>query len=340
MSVGVGFSVGDLVTSLKIIKDSVEAIKDTKGASGDYANLVTEIACLQDAIGAIDAQLLRNGSEKQQAAMDRAIGACQSCIEDFCESISKYQPHLQPKAKGLISTYRKIKWALCKKEDVALFRSKLERHTSSINMLLLTFQAQENRCANDGATSLVVKTPDDKLSSETLGMLQNLSIEQRQCFELLIQQNRELMRSVQDLNRMLQMQISIPPQVLLQQPVILLDAFGKIAPFHLEFIDSLEAFLAVLKIRFRQAGVEQAGLAKIDRREFAIQDTRRKRALDLNKPWSYVFQPGQETDMSMVFHRFACPPSTCPGCSRNNGGEDEQTQWYASFNMFHPLPDQ
>ncbi len=41
--------------------------------------------------------------------------------------------------------------------------------------------------------------------------------------------------------------MTIPQQVLLQQPVILLDAFGKIAPLHLDFIDSLDCFTAVLK---------------------------------------------------------------------------------------------
>lgn len=327
MSVGFGFSVGDLVTSLKVIKDSIEAVKDTKGASADYAALVAEITSLQDAFGAIgDIQLHQKGTEKQQVAVDRAIGACETCIEDFFLSISKYQSHLHPQAKGLTSTYRKIKWALCKKEDVALFRTKLERHTSSINMLLITFQTQKKPCSSN-QTSLAVRTHDKEQSHETLELLQNLSIEHRQLFEVLMRQNQELMKNIQDLNRMLQMQISIPPQVLLQQPVILLDAFGKIAPFHLEFIDSLESFSAVFKIRFRQAGVKQAGLSKIDKREFAIQETRRKRILDLTQPWPSLFQPGQEVDMSMVFHRFSCPPSTCPGCSKNNDGADEQTQW-------------
>ena len=316
------------MTSLKIIKDSIEAVKDTKGAAADYAALATEIASLQDAFGAIeDIQSCHKGTEKQQAAIDRAIGACQKCVEDFLVSISKYQSHLQPHAKGLTSTYRKIKWALCKKEDVALFRARLERHTSSINMLLITFQVQEQNISSDQNSRLVIKSQGEKQAQDTLEMLQNLSAEQRQCFEILIRQNRELMRTVQGLNRMLQMQISIPPQVLLQRPVILLDAFGKIAPFHLEFIDSLESFSAVFKIRFRQAGVKQAGLSKIDKQEFAIQDTRYKRVLDLRKPWASLFQPGQEVDMSMVFHRFACPPSTCPGCSRNNEGDDKQTQW-------------
>lgn len=330
MSVGFGFSVGDLVTGLKILKDSVEAVKDTKGASADYTALLAEISSLQDAFEAIDdLQLGSRGTPKQRLAIERAIGACQKCVEDFMTSISKYQPHLQTQTTGLISSYRKIRWALCKKEDVALFRTKLERHTSSINMLLLSLQAHEQARASvvQGNTSSVVTPPDHMRDRHTNDLLQNLSVEQRQCFEILMQQNKELMRNVRDLHRMLQMHMAIPPQVLLQQPVILLDAFGKIAPFHLEFIDSLETFTAVLKIRFRKAGVKLPGLAKVDNREYTIQETRDKRPIDVEKPWSEVFRPGHEVDMSMVFHRFACPPSKCPGCSKNNENGEEQVQW-------------
>lgn len=67
MAVGFGFSVGDLFKSLKLIKDSIEAVKDTKGASADYPALLAEIDCLRDGFEAIeDLQLDRNGSHKQQ----------------------------------------------------------------------------------------------------------------------------------------------------------------------------------------------------------------------------------------------------------------------------------
>lgn len=35
-------------------------------------------------------------------------------------------------------------------------------------------------------------------------------------------------------------QTKIPPQVLLQQPVVFRDAFNRVTPVHLEFIDSAE----------------------------------------------------------------------------------------------------
>lgn len=330
MSVGFGFSVGDMVAGLKVIKDAVEAVKDTKGASADYAALVAEITSLQDGLEAIDdLQLSYRGLPKQQIAIERAIGACRKCVDDFTTSIAKYQPHLQNQATGMISSYRKIRWALCKKEDVAIFRTRLERHTSSINMLILSLQAhgQASAGGGQGCSSSTLMPLNQTQDRATLDTLRSLSAEQRQCFEIVMRQNKDLMRSVQDLQKMLQIQMTIPPQVLLQQPVILLDAFGKLAPFHLEFIDCLETFTAVLKIRFRKEGVRQPGLAKVDNREFTIQETRRRRPIDVEKPWSKVFQPGQEVDMSMVFHRLESPSSTCPGCRRENDNSENQIQW-------------
>lgn len=335
MAVGFGFSMGDLVTGLQVIKDSIAAVKDGKGASAHYAGLLTEIECLQHALEGIEElRLDLNGSAKQRGAINRAVAACRKCIDEFIASIAKYQPHLQLNTSGWVSNYRKIKWAVCRKDDVTEFRAQLERHASTINMLLITFQTKMRGTTEFAMTSTITSTTVEvreqqtEAEKRTATMLQSLSLEQRQCFEFLMLQNKELMRSVQELNRMLKVQTAIPPQVLLQKPVILLDAFGKIAPFHLDFIDSMECFTAVLKIRFRQAGVGKVGLSKLEHREFTIQETRHKRPVDLSKPWPMLFRPGQEVDMSMVFHRFACPPNTCPGCSRINENDEEQIEWY------------
>ena len=326
MSAGFGFSIGDLIAGIKLIKTSIQAVNDAKGASGDFAALINEVATLEDGLEAVEElQLEREFSPKQGAAIERAVVACQNSIDDFCSSIAKYQPHLRNQASGLQSGYRRIKWAVCKKEDVAHFRAQVARHASSINMLLVTFQIKQNLTLERSrkSSSLIVGSQagwDQQVAS----ILSSLSAEQRQCFLYLMQQNKQLVQSIEDLGKMMQVQHSIPPQVLLGQPVIFLDCFGKVAPFHLEFIDSFESFMAVMVVRFKQAGVKPSGVAKLQNHEFSIQDTRRKRFIDVTQPWPTVFQPGQKVDMSMVFHRFACPPSTCPAClGRNEGGNDE-----------------
>ena len=323
MAVGFGFSISDLFAGLKLIIDSVQAIHDTKGSPADYASLVTEIISLQDGLEAVEElQSTQSLSKKQSAALERAVCACQETLEEFLSSISKYQPHLNPKASGLQSNYRRIKWALCKKDDVSEFRAQIGRHGSSINMLLITFQARQNLQTREPNGSLILRTDGD--DERIVEMLKGLSFDQRHIFIAMMQQNKQLMQGIEDLRTMLQIQAAVPSQVLLQQPVILLDPFGKTIPFHLEFIDSSECFMAVLKARFSNAGVTPAGLSKLENRDFLIQDSRRRRPIDIDKNWKSVFRAGQNVDMSMVFHRFACPPSTCPVCLEVNEDDDEQ----------------
>ena len=329
MSAGFGFSIGDLIAGIKLIKTSIEAVKNAKGASGDFAALVEEIASLEDGLEAIEELNLEGElSSKQGAAIDRAVSACQKSIDDFCASITKYQSHLRGQVSGLHASYRRIKWALCKKEDVANFRAQVARHASSINMLLVTFQVKQDlQLDRQRDSSTVTILNHSGWDHQAIGILNSLSNEQRQCFLFLMQQNKQLLQKVEDLGRMIQLQENVPPQILLGQPVILHDCFGKIAPFHLEFIDSFASFMAVMKVRFKQAGVNPSGVAKLENHEFSIQDTRRKTFVDVTRPWPTVFQPGQKVDMSMVFHRFACPPSTCPSCYGKNTGGHEEVHW-------------
>ena len=283
MAVGFGFSMSDLFAALKIIKDSVEAVDDKKGAAADYANLASEVRSLWDGLEAVEEiQADPDLSEKQVAAIERAVDACKDSVESFLASISDYQPHLSARSSGFTSSYRKVKWALCKKDDVAKFRERLGRHISSINMLLITFQAKQRLGNKQSGSNVMTKVLQSEENSIT-GMMKGLSIEQRQFFLIMVQQNKQLMQSIEEMRMMLQLQAEVPPQVMLQQPVIFLDPFGKIAPFHLDFIDSSDCFMAVLRARFINAGVTPTGLSKLDNHDFMIQDSRRRRPIDLKR---------------------------------------------------------
>lgn len=56
----------------------------------------------------------------------------------------------------------------------------------------------------------------------------------------IIKNQQQLMGKLRDIELMLTMNQEVPAQVLLSKPVILLDARGRYAPFHLEFIDTAE----------------------------------------------------------------------------------------------------
>lgn len=146
MSAGFGFSAGDIVTALKLIKQSVEAIQDSKGSSAEYQALSHEIDSLKDGLEAVEDLKLdqRFGlKSKQSIAIQEAVSRCCHCIDAFLLTIAKYQPWLRSKAPSRSAwkaNLKKIQWALCKKDDVNRFRTQLERHCSSISMLLVTLQ--------------------------------------------------------------------------------------------------------------------------------------------------------------------------------------------------------
>lgn len=71
--------------------------------------------------------------------------------------------------------------------------------------------------------------------------------------------------SLQTYLMILKMQTTLPPQVERQQPVHFLDACGVHAPFHLEFINCWEAFLAVLKVRF-----ERRSLRVVEKKRYVL----------------------------------------------------------------------
>ena len=56
----------------------------------------------------------------------------------------------------------------------------------------------------------------------------------------MIKSLQKALGEIQALTTKLRDSQEIPPQVFLSTPVVLLDACGRIAPFHLEFIDSAE----------------------------------------------------------------------------------------------------
>lgn len=103
--------------------------------------------------------------------------------------------------------------------------------------------------------------------------------------EYLIEQYTLLSRQLSEMKDILKTHREIPAQVLLQSPVILFDARGRISPFHLDFISSLDAFMAVLCIRFHDLGLE-----KIESEEFSLEDAARGHEIDLRLPWAGLFE--------------------------------------------------
>jgi hypothetical protein len=102
---------------------------------------------------------------------------------------------------------------------------------------------------------------------------------------------------------------------LIQEPFILEDAIGRIAPVHLQFIDSWDAFDAVLELRFRDVH----GFAKVRKKEYTLQEHATGREIDRSRHWKSSFLPGQRIDMSLIFKQEMSrnqqsATASCPKC--------------------------
>jgi hypothetical protein len=129
-------------------------------------------------------------------------------------------------------------------------------------------------------------------------------------------------------NILLELQTRVPPEFKpcwIQDPLILTDALGRVAPVHLELINSWNVLESVLEARFHNVPGER----KIKRREYALQD--RFSQLDIERSASFdsCFLPGRRVDMSMVFMGGNTSGAICPGCGLHSGRDNTMaTIWY------------
>jgi len=137
-----GFSFGDFVDGIELIRQLINAVKDGAGSSREYQDLVHELYSLERALLEVKRVQAIDELRPQRIAMEQAALQCQETISQFLSKISKYQPSLRVGGSG--STWRdglrKIQWALYRKEDVQRFRAQIQGHTSSIMTLLMTMQ--------------------------------------------------------------------------------------------------------------------------------------------------------------------------------------------------------
>lgn len=118
-------------------------------------------------------------------------------------------------------------------------------------------------------------------------------------------------------------------RTLIQDPFVLEDPLGRVAPVHLQFIISWKAFYAVLATRFEGL----PGHNKIKRREFVIQERATSREISGEQPWEIAFRPGGSVLMSLMFQRDVKTSESknhCPYCGYNSERETtDDVHWWA-----------
>lgn len=148
--------------------------------------------------------------------------------------------------------------------------------------------------------------------TDRLEWIQKLGSELKRCIYNVIAGNLAIYREVVALRSAFSKHVDRP---LLEDPFILEDAIGRIAPVHLRFINSWAAFQAVMEIRFQG----KQGLKKVCRKEYVLQESATGREVDFRRAFEDAILPGQKITMSLIFKRDSTDQSTqnlahCPRC--------------------------
>lgn len=142
MSVGFGFSAGDFIAAIELVSTVVGALRESGDSSTEYQALISQLYTLETALLRVKQLRFDDIHRPEAVALEQAASQCQRTIDAFLQKISKYQPSLRAGGSGntIKDVWRKVKWAVCKKEDLVKLKADLMAHTESIDMLLMVVQ--------------------------------------------------------------------------------------------------------------------------------------------------------------------------------------------------------
>ena len=140
MPVGFGFSVGDFIASIKLVRTVIDSLSSSSKSSVELQEIFYQLHSLETALKDVKHLEVDGSLDAENLALKQSATQCQETINDFLRNTESYQPHLLQKkdASTANDQWKKIKWALCKKKDLAQFKVDLLVHTDSISLLLTT----------------------------------------------------------------------------------------------------------------------------------------------------------------------------------------------------------
>jgi hypothetical protein len=178
---------------------------------------------------------------------------------------------------------------------------------------------QENRHLITAGTTITSRILD------RVEWITNLGHELKQFMDRIIQSNLSVYREIV----LLRTSFIRLGRSMDEDPFVLEDAIGRVAPIHLRFINSWRAFDAVIEVRFQG----RQGLPKILRGEYVLQEGPTGIEIDRSRRFNETFLPGQRIVMSLVFqkseeHNAHRSKVSCPRCHAPSPQPgDIDTQW-------------
>lgn len=139
MSTGFGFYVRDFPAVFSLVHTVTSVLRVNSSCSTQFPELIAQLILLEVAFQQVRGLEVVGGLERERIALRQAAAQCQWSIKTFCFRITGTQN--QPSFWGEPrDAWMKVKWAVCEKDDVAMFKASLVGYTEAIQLLLTTIQ--------------------------------------------------------------------------------------------------------------------------------------------------------------------------------------------------------
>ncbi|KAL9064146.1 MAG: hypothetical protein Q9161_009056 [Pseudevernia consocians] len=144
MTPAFGFSVGDFINGINLIRKVAKALKETGGASSEYQAAIIELKGLKHALQHLQALEPTEDNLSHVNAIRGMALACQLPLRDFLTRLEKYESSLEPwadrtKYRG---AGRKARWAVEFAAKVEKLKALVAAKQISINLVLATHASQ------------------------------------------------------------------------------------------------------------------------------------------------------------------------------------------------------
>ena len=156
---GFGFSVGDFIAGVTLVRKLIRALDDSAGAGTSYRQLVSGLSDLDEALTAVSNLQLDLTEPAQKIASEQVASKCQLSIMTFLKQNGKFKGSLgitsgQPNSTPAWwrASLHKIQWALCKDSAIQALRTEIRAHTVTLNLLLSAIQTYVITATNCNAS--------------------------------------------------------------------------------------------------------------------------------------------------------------------------------------------
>ncbi|KAL9117662.1 MAG: hypothetical protein Q9187_005799 [Circinaria calcarea] len=144
MTPAFGFSVGDFISAINLIRKISKALKEAGGASAEYQDAVIELKGLKHALQHLETLECTEDNISHVNAIRGMALACQLPLRDFMKKLERYESSLGPwtDRTAFRNAGRKARWAVSFGQEVEKLRALVAAKLININLLLATHSLQ------------------------------------------------------------------------------------------------------------------------------------------------------------------------------------------------------